>query len=70
MEFLLKRRELEGPIKARAGSEPHEIRKCVDTAIIKFYVDLGGDGLSEFLGMPSATSRAVLHVLGAHSNAP
>lgn len=53
LEFLLYRREQEGVCQARPGSEKAETRKCLDTACIKLYVDLGlTDGLTEFLNSP------------------
>lgn len=50
LEVLLHRRNAEGACRARPGSDAYEMRQCVDTAIIKLYVDLGnGTGLKEFL---------------------
>jgi hypothetical protein len=46
LEILQHRREKEGPCTERKGSEAYDMRRCLDTAVIKLMVDLGGDDLA------------------------
>lgn len=52
LELFLFRRQKEGPVKARQGTEAYDTRLCLDTACVKFYVDMGSDQLESFLKSP------------------